>query len=169
MWSDCHSLDTLTQTDWAGHPDNSRSTSGYTFHLGNSLVSWASKTQPQQATSSTHAEYIACYQATSECTWIRNLLDELGLLDNTKPTVLFCDNEAAIKIANYHMVTPRSKHFDTKLHFIREKIESGEMAISFCRGNDNVADMFTKPLPKTKFAEYRDILGLKESPVYVKQ
>lgn len=78
------------------------------------------KFQPQTATS-----YIAAYHATSECMWARSFLGELGLLNLSLPTTLFCDNEATIKISNYHMVKPRSKHFNTKLHCAREKVQPG--------------------------------------------
>lgn len=154
--------------DWGGHTDNSKSTSGYAFFLGTSLISWASKVQPQTATSSTHAEYIATYHATAECLWTRTFLKELGLLNSAMPTTLYCDNEAAIKIANYHMVTPRSKHFETKLHCVREKVQNGEISLSFCPGKENVADIFTKPLPKMKFLNFRTELGLEDSSVHVK-
>jgi transposase InsO family protein len=149
----------FTDADWAGDIDNARSTSGYAFYLGNSLISWASKTQPETATSTTHAEYIAAYQATIECIWTRSFLSQLGLLEN-QPTVLYCDNDAALKIASYPMVTPRSKHFNTKYHYIREQISSGALALTFCKGKENTADIFTKPLPKTKFETFRSDLGL---------
>jgi hypothetical protein len=157
-----------TDADWGGHPDSSKSTSGYAFFLGPGLVSWSSKVQPHTATSSTHAEYIAAYHATSECMWARSFLGELGLLNLSLPTILYCDNEAAIKIANYHMVTPRSKHFNTKLHSVREKVQEGELSLSFCPGKANVADIFTKPLGASKFLPFRKELGLVESPVHVK-
>jgi hypothetical protein len=158
-----------SDADWAGHTDNFKSTSGYAFFLGSSLISWASKAQPLTATSSTHAEYVATYHATAECLWTRSFLKELGLLNSGLPTTLYCDNEAAIKIANYHMVTPRSKHFDTKLHSVREKVQSGEISLSFCPGKENVADIFTKPLPKLKFLMFRSELGLKDSSVRVNE
>ncbi len=157
-----------TDADWGGHPDTAKSTSGYAFFLGYGLISWASKVQPHTATSSTHAEYIAAYHATSECLWSRTFLGELGLLNTSLPTTLYCDNAAAINIANYHMCTPRSKHFNTKLHSVREKIENGELSLSFCPGKDNVADIFTKPLPKVKFLKFRSELGLQDSSSRVK-
>jgi hypothetical protein len=157
-----------TDADWGGSKDNSKSTSGSLFFLGSGLVSWSSKIQPQIATSSTHAEYIAAYHATSECLWIRTFLSELGLLNPALPTLLSCDNDAAIKIAKFHMITPRSKHFDTKFHFLRDKVATGEIALSFCPGKDNVADLLTKALPKLKFISFRSQLGLSDSLVHDK-
>lgn len=150
--------------DWGGNRDNCKSTSGFSFFVGNGLVSWGSKAQPTVATSSTHAEYVAAYQATAECLWIRSMLLELKLLPQDTPTVLKCDNQAAIKIANYQMVTPQSKHFDQKYHFVRHEVEEGHISLLFCPGKDNVADIFTKPLARTKFQKFRTELGIIADP-----
>ena len=149
-----------TDADWGGNVDTCKSTSGYSFFVGEGIISWGSKAQPQTATSSTHAEYIAAYHATAECLWLRNMLLEFQMIDASQATVLKCDNEAAIKIANYHMVTPRSKHFDPKFHFVREQVAEGNIALTFIPGKDNVADIFTKPLSKVKFSNFRAQLGL---------
>ena len=81
----------------------------------------------------------------------------MKLLDPIVPTQIFCDNEPAIKIAQFH---PRSKHFDTKYHFVREQVEEGTIVLTHCPGKDNVADLFTKPLAKIKFGSYCSQLGL---------
>jgi hypothetical protein len=146
--------------DWAGDVEHQKSTSGYGFFLGSSLVSWSAKAQSQVATSSTHAEYIAAYHATTECLWTRTYLINLGLLQKGSATTLYCDNEPAIKIAQYHMVNPRSKHFEPKYHFVRQQLEQGTIQLVFCAGKDNVADIFTKPLGKTKFTRFTALLGL---------
>jgi hypothetical protein len=148
-----------TDADWGGNTDTCRSTSGYGFFLGNSLISWAAKAQTTTATSSTYAEYIAAYHATSECIWIRSFLNTLHMLP-PEPTTIYCDNAPAISIASFHMITPRSKHFDTKYHYLREQVEQGTVALKHCSGKDNVADIFTKPLAKTKFRSFATELGL---------
>lgn len=146
--------------DWGGDVDTCKSTSGYGFFIGSALISWSAKAQPQTATSSTHAEYIAAYNAATECIWSRTFMIHAGLLKAAQPTTLYCDNEAAIKIALNYMVTPRSKHFDSKFHFLREQIQCGAISLTFCPGIENVADIFTKPLGLTKFAKFRDQLGV---------
>ena len=103
-------LSGYTDADWGGNLDNSKSTSGYSFFLGSSLVSWASKAQTTTATSSTYAEYIAAYHATCEALWSRSFLASINLFKLSESTQLFCDNDPSIKIAQFHMVTPRSKH-----------------------------------------------------------
>ena len=146
-------------SDWGGELESAKSTTGYGFYLGNALVSWMSKTQSTTASSSTYAEYIAGYSATAECVWSRNFFAELGLLE-LGPTTLYCDNEAAIKIAKFHMVTPRSKHFDTKFHYVREQVDKKTLELLHCPGAVNVADIWTKALGKARFLQFRAEIGV---------
>ncbi len=149
----------FSDSDWGGQLETSKSTTGYGFFLGSALVSWQSKTQSVTATSSTHAEYIAAYHAAAECIWARNFLSELGLLD-LGPTTLHCDNEAAIKLSKFHMVTPRSKHFDTKFHYLREQVATHTIDLIHCSGAENIADIWTKPLGSKKFSFFRTKIGV---------
>ena len=59
-------LDAYTDVDWAGDLTDRRSTTGYYFLLGTSLISWWSKKQTVVAQSSTMAEYCALADTTSE-------------------------------------------------------------------------------------------------------
>ena len=152
----------FADADLAGRKETAQSTSGYGFFLNGSLVSWMSKTQSLVPNSSTYSEYIAAYHATTECVWIRNFLMELDLLP-PGPTLLFCDNKAAISLSKEHMVNPRSKHFDIKYHYLREQVQKGTLLLVHCPGVSNVADIWTKPLPKTRFATLRALLGVRQS------
>lgn len=108
------------------------------------------------------------YHATAECIWARGFLAELGLLPDG-PTTLHCDNEASIQIANFHMINPRSKHFDTKYHYTRDQILNQTVALQHCPGALNVADIWTKALGLTKFSKFRTALGvLPPRPQHVK-
>jgi hypothetical protein len=66
------------------------------------------------------------------------------------PTILECDKQSSIKLENnlvYHSIL---KHIETHHHFIREKLESKEIELVYSSTNDNLADIFTKPLGKEK-------------------
>ena len=88
-----------TDSDFAGSKLDRKSTSGYVSFVGDNLVTWRSKKQNVVSLSSAEAEYRALHHATTELTWLRILLGELGY-GPQKPMVLFCDNTATIKIAN---------------------------------------------------------------------
>ena len=64
--------------DWAGDPTDRRSTTGYCFYLGDSLILWHSKKQSVVSRSSTESEYCALVDATAELLWLRWLLADMG-------------------------------------------------------------------------------------------
>jgi hypothetical protein len=70
-------LHAYADADWAGDPPDRRSTTGYYFLLGSSLISWRSKKQSVVARSSTEVEYRALADATSELLWLRWLLTDM--------------------------------------------------------------------------------------------
>uniref|UniRef100_A0A2N9HY79 Reverse transcriptase Ty1/copia-type domain-containing protein n=1 Tax=Fagus sylvatica TaxID=28930 RepID=A0A2N9HY79_FAGSY len=72
-------LQAYSDADWAGDPTDRRSTTGYCFLLGDSLISWRSKKQSVVARSSTEAEYRALADTTAELLWLRWLLQDLGI------------------------------------------------------------------------------------------
>jgi hypothetical protein len=63
-------LQAYSDADWAGDPTDRRSTTGYCFLLGNSLISWRSKKQSVVARSSIEAEYRALTDTTAELLWL---------------------------------------------------------------------------------------------------
>ena len=91
-------LRAFSDADWAGDPTDRRSTTGYCFLLGSSLISWRSKKQTFVARSSTEAEYRALADTTSELLWLRWLLKDLGV-STSSATPLYCDNQSVIHIA----------------------------------------------------------------------
>lgn len=116
--------------------------------------------------SSTEAEYKALCSGTCEAIWLRRILEDVGE-GQQESTVIRCDNEGTIKLGNYPVCHARSKHIDTQYHFVREKVQSKEFSLVYCNTNENVADIFTKPLKKPKFEFCRSKLCVVENQDYI--
>uniref|UniRef100_A0A5B7B4M6 Retrovirus-related Pol polyprotein from transposon TNT 1-94 n=1 Tax=Davidia involucrata TaxID=16924 RepID=A0A5B7B4M6_DAVIN len=151
-------------SDWGGCVDDMKSTSGYAFSLGSGVFSWASKKQQSVAQSSAEAEYISAAMATSQVIWLRRIMEDIGETQE-EGTELFCDNKSAIAMAKNPVYHSRTRHIAIKHHFIREAVEEGEVQLKFCRSDEQVADIFTKALPKDKFKNFRELLGVEEQHI----
>jgi hypothetical protein len=68
-----------------------------------------------------------------------------------KPLRIFCNNQSAIAVSKNPTAHVKTKHIAIKFHWIREKVNSGEIAVEYITTEQNGADMFTKPLPAAKF------------------
>ncbi|RWR98966.1 RxLR effector candidate protein-like protein, partial [Dinothrombium tinctorium] len=145
--------------DWAGDQSDRRSTSGFVYTICGSVISWISRKQQTVALSTTESEYIAAAAAVQESIWLRALLKELGY-DQTAPTVLYEDNQSCIAITKNPKLHSRTKHIDIKYHFVREKVESGEVRFEYCESKCMLADIMTKAIPGPQFEVLRDKLGL---------
>jgi hypothetical protein len=74
--------------------------------------------------------------------------------------LLLCDNESAVKIANNPVQHSRIKHIDIRHHFHRDHVAKGDIILEGVRSKDQLADIFTKPLDKTRFCMLRNELNI---------
>jgi len=93
-------LQAFCDSDWAGIPDDRRSTTGIGIVLESSLISWTAKKQSVVARSSTEAEYRAMALATTDLFWLRMLFKDLGIPLLSTPR-LWCDNIGALALPFY--------------------------------------------------------------------
>jgi len=94
-----------------------------------------------------------------EILWVKRLLSELGRPVEL-PMKLFCDNKAAISIANNPVQHDRTKHVEIDRHFIKEKLEGGVVCVPFLPSSQQIADVFTKGLLRQNFEYFVNKLGM---------
>ncbi|GJV47729.1 retrovirus-related pol polyprotein from transposon TNT 1-94 [Tanacetum coccineum] len=161
-------LKAFADADYAGCHDTRRSTSGSAQFLGHRLVSWSSKKQKSTAISTTEAEYIALSGCCAQILWMRSQLRDYGFAFNKIP--MYCDNQSAIALCCNSVQHSRSKHIDIRHHFIKEQVERKVVELYFVETKYQLADIFTKALPRERFATLLPLLGVKQmSPETLKE
>jgi hypothetical protein len=129
--------------------------------LGWSLVSWSSKKQSSITLSTAKAEYVTAGRCCAQLQRMRQPLKDYGYTMNHVP--LLCDNESVIKIAYNTCEHSRIKHIDIWYHFLRDHAIKRDIVISHVGTNDQLADIFTKPLDEKRFCELRSELNIIDS------
>lgn len=102
-------------------------------------------------------------EGTKEAVWLQRLFGELKIQDLRSPTTLHGDNQGSLNLgylAHNPVYHGRTKHIEVKHHFIREKVQSGEICLKYTPTNEQLADILTKALGKIAFERLRNQLGL---------
>jgi histone deacetylase 1/2 len=152
-------ISVFTDADWAGCPDDRRSTGGFVVFFGPNLISWSARKQPTVSRSSTEAEYKALANGTAEAIWLQPLLKELNVRQ-PRPPVLWCDNLGASYLTANPVFHARTKHIEIDFHFVRKKVALGALEVRFVSSADQVADAFTTPATKQMLQKLRTNLNL---------
>jgi hypothetical protein len=129
------------------------------YFFGESPVSWLSQKQKVVAQSSCEAEYIAAATVVCQGVWLRRLLGDLMNKEEER-VVLNIDNKSAISLCKNPVHHDRSKHIDTKYHYIRECVEESKIEVNYVCTDDQLADILTKSLGRLKFLEMRGRIGV---------
>ena len=151
--SSSFALHGFTNADWAGSTDDRKSTGSYLIFFGQTPISWKSSKQRIVARSSTEAEYKALADGTAEVIWLQYLLRDLQILSTSAPT-LWCDNLDTTYLFANHIFHARTKHVEVDYHFVRDRVANKEIQIRFIPSHDQLADVFTKPLPTAPFTAF---------------
>jgi hypothetical protein len=148
-----------SDSDWAGDKDTYRSTTEYTFILSGGSIAWATRKQRTVALSSTEAEYMALTECSRQAEWTISLLQQL-FFEIDLPIDIYSDSLGARSIASNNVYHKRTKHINIKHHYIREKIADGTVNVEQISSKNNLADVFTKPLPRDQHNNLTQKLGL---------
>lgn len=146
--------------DWANDADTRHSITGSIFMFQGGPVAWQSKKQGSVALSTTEAEYIALSATCQEALWLRTLVSDLEPSMVASPTVILNDNKRAIELSRNSGYRPKMKHIDIRYHFIRERIDSGDIKVDYVPSERMTADILTKGLFAPKFKECAKKMGL---------
>jgi hypothetical protein len=147
-------------SDLASNVDTSKNTTGMMFFL-DCLVSCQSLKQKVVALSSCKVEYIATTTVATQALWLSRMLAELlgGKVDMVELKV---DSKSTLALAKNPIFHEKSKHIHIKYHFIRDCLEDGSIKANHIATTDQLADILTKSLGKSKFQEIRERIGLQQ-------
>jgi hypothetical protein len=127
--------------------------------MNGGAISFKAKKQVLTAPSSCWAEMTELFNCSTDVRGLRNLMGELGMYQE-EPTVVYQDNESAIRIANNRgSLGPTSRAMDLRTLSTRNRIEDHELQTKYRRTDKMVADMGTKALPVTPFVMFRDVMN----------
>lgn len=158
-------LEGWVDSDFAGDTDTRKSTTGFVFNLHGGAVSWRSRMQRLVATSTATAEYVAAAEGVKDSLWLRRVVGSLG--EYAGPVTLKEDNEACIAMATNEGMCSRTKHVDVCYHLIRDCVAQQQVIVEYVPSEEQLADEFTKPLPRDALSQFRLGLGLAMVSQYV--
>ena len=148
-------------------PHKGRSQTGYVFTIGNTAISWRSTKQTLVATSSNHAEIIALHESVRECIWLRSIISHIrgtsGLRSTTdEPTCIYEDNAACIEQMKQGFIKgDNTKHISPKFFYNQQQQTLLKIQVNQVSSENNLADLFTKSLPKTTFEKHVKSIGMR--------
>ncbi|PKI57382.1 hypothetical protein CRG98_022227 [Punica granatum] len=134
-----------SDSDFAGCVDSNKSISGY-----------VSIKQSMVVTSIMEAEFIACYEATTQALWLKNFISGLQVVDTIqRPIQIYCDNITAVFFSKNSKSGSRSKHIDIKYLSVREYFKKDVVIIEHTSIDAMIVDPMTKGLPVKQFIGHR--------------
>ena len=108
--------------------------------------------------STTEAEYIAASLYCSQVLWQKQQLMDYGIKLDHIP--IKCDNTSAINLSKNPIQHSRYKHIDIRHHFLRDHVLNGDISLDFIDTNNQLVNIFTKPLNEERLNLIKHELGM---------
>ncbi|KAL0416707.1 UNVERIFIED_CONTAM: Secreted RxLR effector protein [Sesamum latifolium] len=154
-------LEAYSDASFQSDEDDAKSQSGFIFKLNGDLVAWKSSKKATTMDFTTKAEYIAASEAAKKAIWMKNYIQELGVVPSiVKPVVIFCDNNGAIAQANEPRSHHHSKHILRRYHLLRKMMSRGDVRMDRVSSAKNTANTLTKQMSQIAHIQHLDKMGL---------
>ncbi|KAL1953149.1 hypothetical protein VTO42DRAFT_3549 [Malbranchea cinnamomea] len=152
---------------YADDPTTRRSSEGYLFSLFEGPVDWKAERQSTVMTLTTEAELLALSHAAKELYWWRHFFEQLGF-DPGHKLAICCDNSMAAGLVakQQPLISTKLRHVDVHQHWLRERVQKGEILVRWVGTNEMPADGLTKPLSHQKHERFVKLLGMERCPLF---
>ena len=151
-------LQGYVDADFAGDIDSKKSTTEFVFTLNGTAISWASNLHKIVTLSTTKTEYVAATEAGKGMIWLHGFLDEFS--KKQEMGILHNNNQSTIFLAKNLTFHSKSKHIQTKYHFICYLVENKLVILEKIFGSKNPVDMLTKGVTIEKLKLCAASIGL---------
>ena len=153
-------LHAYSDANWAEDQKDRKSNSGFFCSINGGALSWSCRKQGLVTLSSTEAEYVALSETCKEIVWLKRLAKDV-CIGKDEPIKIYTDSQSSMKMIENGGSSNRTKHIDTKHHYIKNMNDEKEIFLEYCQTDENIADMMTKPLGGTKIEKLRLMAGVK--------
>ncbi|KAK2397262.1 hypothetical protein QL285_058855 [Trifolium repens] len=102
------------------------------------------------------AEYVAGSLAACQANWLQSLLSEMSIIEDIT-VVLKIDNKSAINLAKNPVRHGKSKHIETRFHFLRDQVTKGRLKLEYCSTDNQQADILIKAVKRANFSSSREM------------
>ena len=156
-------LEGYSDSNWISDVDEIKATSPCIFTVTSAAVACRSCKQTVLTKSMAEAELVALETATSEAEWLRELLMDLPLHEKPVPPILmYCDNQSMLtQVMNTKDNSKSNKHIKRRLKTVRKMRNSGVIAVSYVKTENNLVDPFTKGLSQNEISMMSKDMGMR--------
>jgi len=149
-----------SDADYNDAVDDRCSTEAWLFLLAEESIFWSVKRQTTSAMSTCEAEYMTLSEIKKKALWLRYIMMNLRLLSFEILTLVWADNKGAIALGENSKFHRKTKHIESKWHWIRSFIEREILLVKFISTISMTVDDLTKILTSKTFRDFRSIMSM---------